>query len=132
MQVDEALVRKIKQSMRDHLAALEDEMGVVVTVGRASFTKNHVEIQVDVATVSDDGTVNDKYVEDFRRFRSRYGLKDSVIGATFEHKGDMFKVRGAKPRSRKYPIVAENTKDGSIIRFGHEYVQEQVDQKHRS
>jgi len=107
-----ALLRKVEAVVQ---SALQND-GLVVSVDKGSFGTYLVTMMLTVATK--DSKVQSKEAEDFVRYVIRWPrLKVSDLSSTFTFQGVMFKVVGAKPRSKQAPIVCENIAIGTKTRF---------------
>lgn len=107
---------QLRVSIQSVLAAVAEEYDVKITVGNANYTGRNATIKIEVATVGDDGEVNTKEAMDFRAYASRYGMVPSDLGRSFRNNGYSWTITGCKPRSPRYPIIAERV-DGKRFKF---------------
>lgn len=115
--IDRSTCRLLRDKINESLQELAQELGVTIEAGNASFTNSNVTFKVNIATKNEDGSVNTKEAEDFRRYAARYGLKPDDLGREFTSNGKRFKITGAKPRASRYPILAERIPDGKGYKF---------------
>jgi hypothetical protein len=54
--------------------------------------------------------------EDFAAYAPQYGLKPSDLGKKFFFRGRQYTIVGWKPRSFKYPVLAQRD-DGRVFKF---------------
>jgi hypothetical protein len=102
---DGAACRAVSAKIEAALAPLAKELGLVITTKGGSYSPEAYTLKVECATVSADGEVQTKESLDFKAYAFRYGLDADDLGATFKRGGDTYTIVGAKPRSRKYPIL---------------------------
>jgi len=121
MSLDRATVKKIRELMQTALDDLdvEEEIGqkIKFSVGNASFSGNSVTFKVEGATMGEDGQVNNKAADDFRRYANLWGLSPDDLGREISVNGKTMTIVGGKPRSKKYPILAENMGNGKIYKL---------------
>ena len=89
-------------------------------VGNASFTDNNVTFKIELSTIAENGDVLNKASEDFKLFAGVYGMKPEDFGKSFKANGHTYTICGLKPRSDKYPIIAQR-EDGKKFKFGDDY-----------
>jgi hypothetical protein len=116
---DRATVRQILAECEEALRPIAEKHGL--TLDRKGRTYHHdalpVMYQFLVAEKDEDGNVLSAVAKDFVKMASLYGLSSDDLGREFKSGGDTFRVTGLKPRSRKYPILAENVKTGKTYKF---------------
>lgn len=116
MSFDKARLRQLRPQIEAALQDLAEKEQLSISLGSARFTSDNVTFKLELSTVNNDGTVNTKEGEDFKFYASRYGLKPEALGATFRHAGDVYTIKGCKPRSHKYPILGVNS-NGKTYKF---------------
>jgi hypothetical protein len=67
---------------------------------------------LEIAGIADSGEVMTKEATDFKHYASSLGLTPEDLGTTFTFNGRQFKLLGCNPRNHKYPIIAQNVKNG--------------------
>jgi hypothetical protein len=68
--------------------------------------------------IGENGIVASKEASDFKRLASKYGLSPDDLGKEFVGvNGKKFKLLGCKPRSSKYPLVAEEVGSGKKFKL---------------
>jgi len=116
-------IRNIKQRA---LVALEVEFGpdYGISVTKSSF--GYVgDITVEFAKADSDGKIVTGLESDFRFHARDLGLEPDDFGATFTtFVGDSYKIIGAKPGNRKYPIIAKKvgTKSKRRTKFAEQVI----------
>ena len=100
-------------------AALEDvakKHNISIEAGSASFSPNNGSFKLEIATLGKGGVAVTPEVEALKHYKGILGLKFG-FGDTFTSRGDSYKVTGLKPRSSKYPVIAENVVTGQSYKF---------------
>lgn len=96
--------KKIEQA----LVALGKELGVSITRGNGRFDAKSLSFKVTVTLPAADGSVETPETCAYNdMFRYDDDLKDG-LNKIITYGGNQYKIVGAKPRSRKYPILVEN------------------------
>ncbi len=106
----------IKTAVLEALIPVGEELGLSFEFGRGTFTENNFVVKLECATVNENGEANNRIADDFRDRAERYGLQSDDLGRTFTTYSGSFTIIGAKPKNRKYPIIAENA-NGSHYKF---------------
>ena len=109
----------IKTAVLEALIPVGEELGLSFEFGRGNFTENNFVVKLEIATLNEDGTINDRAADDFTNNAFRYGLRTTDLGRSFAM-GDLglrYTITGAKPKNRKYPIIAEDVAFGTTYKF---------------
>jgi len=114
---DRPTIKRLRSEIDDALLELSEKYGIEIKTGSASFSNTNVTFKLELATVGSDGEVNTKEMDDFRHNAWRFGLSEDDLGKEFTHRGNRYRVVGMKPRSPKYPIIAERIGDGARFKF---------------
>lgn len=107
------------------LATLEEQLGVKIADGAIKFGSGNMKLTLEVSVAAPDGEVKLENTPDGEAFRfnaSFYGLSPSDLGRSFRYRGDLYTLKGAKPRASKYPLIAERMADGKSYKFTAEIV----------
>lgn len=106
----------IKTAVLEALIPVGEELGLSFEFGRGTFTENNFVVKLEAATLDENGEANNRAADDFRSNAFSYGLEPNDFGRTFTTYSGSFTIIGAKPKNRKYPIIAENA-GGSHYKF---------------
>ena len=106
-------VDTIKTAVLEALIPVGEDLGLSFEFGRGTFSENNFVFQIEWATISENGEVNSRAADAFTKNASLYGLRATDLGRTFRTSRGTFRITGAKPRNRKYPIIAENASGDS-------------------
>ncbi len=116
--ITRALLKTIKSDAEEVLASVAKKHGVKISFGSGSFTPDNATLKMEIASFGDDGQAKTKEARDFERNAEvLYGLKPEDLGAIFTLNGREWRLVGAKPRSPKYPFLAECTKSGKVFKL---------------
>ncbi len=106
----------IKTAVLEALIPVGEELGLSFEFGRGTYTENNFVVKLEIATLDENGEANNRTADDFRSNAFSYGLEPDDLGRTFVTYSGRFTITGAKPKNRKYPIIAENA-GGTAYKF---------------
>jgi hypothetical protein len=114
LMITRTLLRTIRVDAEAALLDVAAKHGVQLTFGNGSFARDgsNASLKLEIAGITDNGDVLTKEATDFKRYASSFGLTPEDLGTTFTHNGKQFKLLGCNPRNHKYPIIAQNVKNG--------------------
>jgi hypothetical protein len=112
MSLNKSKVEAIASDIVAALKAVEKKHHVHITDAGGRFDSNIANLKLKIVTIGDEGEVFDELAEDFRRYATVWDLEEDDIGRYFTSGGTRYKIVGAKPRNKKYPIIAEGPKGG--------------------
>jgi hypothetical protein len=104
--IDEPAMKAIVRETRLFLASLADRFGVEVDLRKATYSEINARIELEVATVRDDGIVMDRHAEDFLAHCEEFGLSTVDLGRQFQSQHESFRIVGLRPRA-KQPVICE-------------------------
>jgi hypothetical protein len=120
--MDRPQVRELREKLEAALAPLAEELELTITVGGGTYTSNNVVFKVELAEIAEDGMAMSREAESFKVYAYRYGLKPEHLGQQFMYAGKTYKLVGAKPKSTRYPLVAEEVPSGKRIKMSPDLV----------
>ncbi len=115
--ITRALLKTIKSDAEAVLASVAEKHGVKISFGNGKFSADNATLKLEIASIAANGQVKTKEATDFERYASAFGLKPEDLGTIFTYNGREFKLIGAKPRSTKFPLLAEWTKNGKVFKL---------------
>lgn len=124
-QFDRTAVRAVMNECEVALQAVADKHGLKLVRKNVSFLGHEcpVAFKLQTVTTDDDGEVVMPEAQDFKRHAVLFGLKPEDLGCEFTApSGKRFRIAGAKPRNRKYPILAKCVVTGKIYKFPEDVV----------
>jgi len=109
---------KFREDFNKVVKELEDKYKVDISMGRISYSTTSFSSKMEVVrSQSEDGSKIDIAFEKFKEHATYMGLKDSDYGRVFTSGRKKYRITGIKPRSPKYPIIAEDVKSGTSYKF---------------
>lgn len=107
-------VTMFRDELTEALASIEKKFGVTVNLGGIRYGDSKFSTRVTVSIGSADESAKREWDLNCWRFN----LKPEQFGSTFVHfpHGTRYTVTGLKPKSRKYPILAQNA-NGTTYKF---------------
>lgn len=118
------MLRDIRIEGELALAAIAKKHGVVITLGRATFSQTEAKFAMQVATttaavtaaIADGVQPKDaKAAQDYTNLAGAYGMKAEWLGRAFKRSGRSFTVVGLLPNKRKNNVLIEGTGGGRYI-----------------
>jgi len=121
---DSRTVKDARSKLQAAVDAVARELGCEIKVGNASYARDgsNCVFKVELAAIGQDGVAQTQEVKAFATYAMRFGLSPDDFGAEFSHRGSRFRVRGIKPKSTRYPVLAERLSDGKTFKFEAELV----------
>lgn len=115
---------KIQDRMKELLKQLEGEFPVRIVEAGYQYDRNgkHTTFKFGCFITDEDGLAYDPDAEEFKAYAHWYNLKPEDLGRTFTHKGDMFKIIGARTSARKYPILVQDLMSGTKYKYSDKLV----------
>jgi hypothetical protein len=126
--IDRRTMDAITGPIKTKLDEIAEELGVSISMRRASYCEINAKIELEVATIRSDGLVMDKLAEEFMVRCRDFGLEQDDLGRVFRCGAETFRVVGLKPRA-KAPVVCESVgspEDLRRVRMSSEAVREHL------
>ena len=121
MSITPAQLKVLRVKMQAALESVATEMNLSLRVGNMSYTHDTVTIKVEGATIGDNGVANSNEASDFKSLATYYGLKPEDLNREFistDYIGTKtYTIVGIKPKSRKYPILVVDKRDGKTYKL---------------
>lgn len=109
--------RIVREKLQEAVRGIEEELGIQIKFGNASFSNSIVTIKTECAIKGAEGEIVGQAAEDFKKLAELYGLKPDDLGKEFDHMRDTFTIIGLKPKSKKYPILAKEKYSKKVFKF---------------
>jgi hypothetical protein len=93
------------------LQPIADKYGIKLSAGNASFSEFSATFKLEVATAQ-DGNFITKEGQNFLNHAKYLGLSEDFLNKEFDWFGSKYILTGYKPRSSKYPFIANKISDG--------------------
>ena len=124
-QFDRTAVRAVMNECEAALQAVADKHGLKLVRKGCSYRENECPVAFKLLTTVTDaaGDVVTPEAQDFKRCATLFGLKPEDLGRVFlSPTGKRFRICGAKPRNRKYPILAKCVLTDKVYKFPEDQV----------
>lgn len=99
-------VEELRARLQPVLDRVAAEMGLVITMGKITYTGNNAVFAVEAAVRGASGIVMGREAEAFLLNAMQFGLEVTDLGRDFEHFDTWYRIVGMKPRS-KTPVVCQ-------------------------
>ena len=127
--LDKKLVDRFVERLHQSMDELADEFDLAVGLRRVSFTSHNAKVELEVATIRDDGLVMNKRAEEFLRRCHEFSLEQEHLGQHFQSDAGSFQIVGLRPRA-KLPVVCRRSDalptDPDQFAFSAEFVAKKV------
>lgn len=123
-QFDGPLVRAIMDECRDALAPIAEKYGLTLDRKGRTYQRDALPVMFQLLIKQTDsaGVTVDRNGLEFKRYAIMFGLSPDDLGREFTTYQGTYRICGLKPRSEKYPVLAENVRTGKIYKFPSEAV----------
>lgn len=120
------IVRKLMDECEEALRPIAEKYGLTLDQKGRTYRRDALPVmfQLLVTEKDEDGNALSAMAKDFQNMAPLFGLEPDDLGKEFTRAGKTFRITGLKPRSRKYPVLAENVKTGKTYKFPAETVKE--------
>lgn len=117
MNIDKTGIRLLRGQIETALAELGAKHNLAISVGSASYLPGkNVTFKLECAAIDTNGEVATTEAEAFKSYAAIFGLKPDDLGKSFVSAGKKLKIIGCAPRSRKFPILCEDS-NGSVFKL---------------
>lgn len=116
--MDKPTARNLSEALKTFLEPFEEENDVKVTIGSGKFDTTTLTLKVELAELAESGEALTRSANEFKTLASHYGLAPDDLGREFKDGIRTYKIIGLKPRSTRYPIIAESLSDKRRYKFG--------------
>lgn len=112
------LVDQFRLEFEDLVKDFEEKHGIKISLGNIRYSLRQLKSNMTVTIVKDgedpeavEGKLN------LKRYGYKFGLSEDDFNKRINYLGRVFKLKGIKPRSHKYPIIAEDVNDGKSYKL---------------
>ena len=112
---NKATLRKMRQAMLDALAAVEAEHGVKFEIGSIRYEADgsNFRTRVTCSRKGENGDAETPMARAYRKHAASFDLDPEWLGVDLiNDAGDLVQIVGLKPRSKKYPLIYVNKRNG--------------------
>lgn len=110
---------RVRDLIRDVLAPELAKIGVSVQPGKGTYSPDgqQLTMKLEMSIIKPDGTVETKYMSDFKDYAHLYGFKPEDLNKEFRSRGVVYRITGLDLKRRKNPIMAENVANHKTYLF---------------
>ena len=106
--LDKPTVKYIGKRLKTALKPLAKELGVMIDLGNCTFQISNCRFQLKVAVLDSNGKPITEETDSFRSNAKLFGFEPADLGKEFIFQGQSYTICGFKPKSRKYPVIAQS------------------------
>ena len=104
----EANLRKCRTDIEAALAAIGQEHGISIDMGRITFNPDRMSFNTKLAVSI--GSEEDEARRTWNKYCSSYGFSQSDFGKTFQSSQGLMTIIGINTRAKKFPIEAKDSR----------------------
>jgi len=121
-----ANVRELMAEVKKALEPVAERYGLTLDRKGRSFYRDKVPVMFELLVTKEDenGVALDGKAQEFKRHASLMGMKASDLGREFTYAGKVYRITGMNRRAKKYPILAEDVRQGKSYKFPADFVRE--------
>ena len=105
--MDQREVHKLMARMRPLLDRLATETGLVLSIGKTTYTRHNAVFTIEAAVRGSAGVAMGREAEAFVQNAIEFGLQADDLGRDFQHFDKWYRIVGMKPRSKNPVICAQ-------------------------
>lgn len=106
--LDKPTVKYIRKRLKTAVKPLARELGVAIDIGNCTFNASNCRFQLKVAVLDSNGKPITEEIDSFRSNAKLFGFEPDDLGREFIFQGQSYTICGFKPKSRKYPVIAQS------------------------
>lgn len=103
-QFNKANLQSLRTEIDNALKAVENQFGIKLHAGNASFSGNEVTFKLKGNTISEGGTVITREATNWDRHRGLHGMDHLSVGDQITIQGKSYTLTGYNTRARKAPV----------------------------
>ena len=116
--IDDKNLKEIGREVQDAISMVESEFNVRFNFQGIEQRGDVARFILDMRELSVDGeSAIDPWIVTWNAHATKHGFNLSDRGKTFHSNTRTFKLLGLKPRNTKYPVIAENVRNGRSYKF---------------
>lgn len=120
MNINTNTLKAFRGDFAKAVAELEKKHGIKLNLGNIRYDAESFRTTMTAVNTKETksaGITASPEALDFKQYAESFGLKATDLGRVFINRGDKYKIIGLKPRSHKYPIIAERVIGGQRYKF---------------
>ena len=103
-QFNKANLQSLRTEIDNALKAVENQFGIKLHAGNASFSGNEVTFKLKGNTIGEGGTVITREATNWNRHRGLHGMDHLSVGDQITIQGKSYTLTGYNTRARKAPV----------------------------
>ena len=116
--IDDKKLKEIGREVQDAVSMVESEFNVKFNFEGIEQRANGARFILDMQEMGSNGqSAIDPWAVTWNAHATKHGFNLSDRGKTFHSNTRTFKLLGLKPRNTKYPVIAENVRNGRSYKF---------------
>ena len=104
----------VREEIKKTLQGLAEELGLFINTGSGTFSPNELTLRLSISLQEGFDGKSGKQAE-FERYSFGFGIPDKSFGKKFSYGGEIFTITGIRPKARKNPVLATNSKGKEFI-----------------
>ena len=109
-QFNKANLQSLRTEIDDALKAVENQFGIKLHAGNASFSGNEVTFKLKGNTIGEGGTVITREATNWNRHRGLHGMDHLSVGDQITIQGKSYTLTGYNTRARKAPVEFKDSR----------------------
>jgi hypothetical protein len=114
--LDKLTVQHIRKRLATALEPLAKELAVAIDIGNCTFRENNCQFKLNVALLNSEGKAITEEADCFKNNAKLFGFEPDDLGRKFVFRGQSYAICGLKPKSSKYPVIAQSD-NGKSYKF---------------
>ncbi len=114
--LDKLTVQHVIKRLTAALEPLAKELAVAIDVGNCTFGANNCRFQLSIALLDSGGKAITEEADCFRNNAKLFGFEPDDLGRKFVFRRQSYTICGLKPKSSKYPVIAQSD-NGKSYKF---------------
>lgn len=112
-------LKELRGVLQGYFREIKENYGVDIRIGSMTYDANKFTARIEANILPEGKTLAEA---DFEEHARVWGLMEADLGREFRFKGDTYRIIGARPRARKYPIIGMQLSTGRKFVFPPEAV----------
>ena len=108
-QFNKANLQVLRTEIDNALKAVENQFGIKLHAGNASFSGNEVTFKLKGNTIGEGGTVITREATNWNRHRGLHGMDHLSVGDQITIQGKAYTLTGFNTRARKAPVEFQDS-----------------------
>lgn len=118
-QFDRAACKTVADKALESLIPMAVSLGLHIRKLPGNYSGTTFTMKIEFSTIDEEGVANTGIRKDYLFHCPWFNLKPEWLDKVFflDSTGESYKVIGLKPKSRKFPVLAEEVKSKKVYKF---------------